>query len=225
LPEVTFSFAGVRNRAAPLIMLAVALALVSSNRASGAIAARTCGAPNGSLCRSFAFFRRPARSDDRLPRNFLRDPPIRHVEARSARRLHARGPNGYDFYAAAGKRLVCLLVYHRAEHGGGFNCSNVALALSGRMFLDESCGAGARRHRLLHAQLLPDGVKSATITREGRPAMQRRVRDDLLVADLPVPSHDYLPTSVAWKLHAKQYRLSLPVDDMAVTCMAPQPAG
>jgi hypothetical protein len=47
------------------------------------------------------------------------------------------------------------------------------------------------------------------------------VRSNLLVANLPVPSHDYLPTGIEWRDHGRQERLQLAVNDMDVTCRAP----
>jgi hypothetical protein len=170
------------------------------------------------VCRSFAVFRRAPQPDDRLPRVYRDDAPLKQVNQKSSRRLHSRGPAGHAFYALAGKRLMCIVVHHRALGGGSFACNPVAATMRGRLFLEESCGPAPRHHRVLVVELLPDGVRRATVKRVGRPAVERAVRDNLLVADLRVRARRDIPRAVVWHLAHKRHELGLTVDESLATC-------
>jgi hypothetical protein len=184
---------------------------------------RTCAVPaQPSLCGSFGVFRRPARPEDRLPRLFRRAPPLRLVDLSSSRRAGGSGPKGQAFYLLGGKRYLCVVQYSLRQRAGGFGCSHARDALSGRMYIELACEPAPRRHRLLFAQPMPDGVRAATVHRVGRAAIRLGVRRNLLVADLRVSVHDDLPDEIVWRLRGRLHRRRLPVDDQIVTCRAPR---
>jgi hypothetical protein len=158
------------------------------------------------------------RPGDRLPRVFRDDPPLQHVDQASSRRLRSRGPKGYAFFALGGKRLVCIVSYIRKQGGGSFACNPLAATVRGRLFLEEACNPPPRRHRVLLFELLPDGVRKATVLRAGRAPLKRTVTDNLLVADLPVRSRRDLPKAVVWHRAGRRHRLGLAVDESLVTC-------
>lgn len=190
-------------------VLAVAFATAAAPEAHPSVESRCAIPKRPSLCRSFAAFRRPRRAADALPRFFRNDPPIRHVDRASARRLPSRRPNGYRFFMAAGRHLVCLMI--ASGHGeGAFTCGSGGDARASRLFLEESCRPGRRRHRVLFVQLMRDGVHSAVVRRMNEPALRRTVTSNLLVVDLPTPSRDYLPTAVEWRQsgHVREHRLN-----------------
>jgi hypothetical protein len=209
----------LRGVGCSVVALAVADLGMSAVLAPAAPTSPHCTVPKlGPLCRSFGVFRRTGRPSDRLPWIFRDDPPLRHVDQHSSRRLRTRSPRGYAFYAAAGKRLVCIVTYIRKEAGGDFACDPPAATARGRLFLEEACNPAPRRHRVLLVELLPDGVHSATVRRVDRPRVKRAINDNLLVADLRVRSRGELPKAVEWRHAGRRHRLPLAVDDSIVTC-------
>jgi hypothetical protein len=168
------------------------------------------------LCRGFAAFRRPARSADRLPRIFHDDEPFPHLVLSSSRRLRA----GKREVFLVGGKYVCLVDYQPDEDGGGYICNPPGPTLKGQTQLQAACEPPPRRHRLLLLQLLPDGVRFAAVRRVGKPALRFRVRNNLLFADLRVPSRAYLPKQTVWRRHGSLHRFSTPPDDQVVTCRA-----
>jgi hypothetical protein len=167
------------------------------------------------LCRAFAAFRRPQATTDRLPRLFRDDQPFPQQELRSSRRLRAR--HGREAFVVGGAKYVCLVDYIPKEDGGTYVCNYVGRAVAGQIWEESSCDP-ARPHRVLLLQLLPDGVSHAAIRRVGKPALRLRVRDNLLFADLRVPSRAYLAKQTVWRRRGSLHRLGLPQDDSLYTC-------
>ena len=201
-----------------MAVLLSAAALIAPSH--GGAATGSCAVPKRpSLCHAFAVLRRPARSYDRLPRRVRDDPPIRQTDPGGSRRLLSGHPKGYRLYVAAGHRMVCLVIDSGDETG--FACNPPDRALRGGTYLEESCAPGARRHRVLVVELIPDGVHSVTVHRTGRPAVKRRVEHNTLVADLAVPATGYIPSAIEWKLRGEQHTLPLDSHDDVVTCRAP----
>jgi hypothetical protein len=209
----------MRARLLTVATLAASLPLLHQPAGTGAM--QLCAVPaRPSLCDSFAVFRRPARPDDRLPRIFRDDPPLKLVDQSSSRRAGGDRPKDRAFYLLGGRRYMCLVDYSRREGGGGYGCSHIEDVLSGRTYLEVGCVAAPHGHRLLFLQPMPDGVRAATVHRVGRPPIRLAVRRNLLVADLRVLRRDELPNKVVWRLRGRLHRLALPVDDTLVTCRA-----
>jgi hypothetical protein len=191
----------------------------------GAAAAKedeeTCAVPQRPLlCHSYRVFRREARRADRLPRQFRDDPPLRRVKQSSSRLVGRGRPEEHRFYLLGGRRVVCLVDYTPAQGGGGFVCSYVRHALAGRFFLESACEPPPRRHRLLYAQPMPDGVHRAVFRRLHRPGVRVKVRRNLLLADFRIPSRAYLPTRVTWWRHGRRRSMGLGVNEFALRCDA-----
>jgi hypothetical protein len=203
-------------RGALVCVLAVAASMAPAPAAPGA---RHCAVPEReAVCSSFAVFLRAGRRDDRLPRLFRDDPPLKQVDHSSSRRLRHRTPKGYSFFALAGKRLVCIVSYVRKQGQGSFACNPLGVTVRGKLFLEEACAPAPRRHRVLLFELVPDGVRTATVLRAGRAPVKRAVRDNLVVADLPVRSRRDLPKAVVWRRAGRRHRLGLVLDESLVTC-------
>jgi hypothetical protein len=202
-----------------LILLSTCALAASVAQAPANSATRQCAVPERhAVCRSFSVFLRPARPGDRLPARLRDAPPLRQVDQSSSRRLRHRGAKGYAFFALAGKRLVCIVSYVRKWGGGSFACNPLAATRRGKLFLEESCSPAPRRHRVLLLQLLPDGVRSATVRRVAKPPVKRAITDNLLVADLRVRSRRDLPKAVVWHRAGKRHRLGLVADESLATC-------
>jgi hypothetical protein len=179
----------------------------------------TCSVPSRpSLCRSFYVFNRLARPQDRLPRIFRDDPPLKLVDQRSSRRVDESRIPAHRVFLLGGKRLACLVDYSEHERGGGYVCNPIRATLQGRTFLEVSCEAKPRRHRVILALALPNGVHAGTVHRVAKPAVRLRVRDNLLLADLEIPSRAYLPDRVIWRRSGRLHRFRFPADDLQVTC-------
>jgi hypothetical protein len=171
-----------------------------------------------SLCRSFDVFNRLARPQDRLPRIFRDDPPLKLVDQRSSRRADESRVPAHRVFLLGGKRLACLVDYSEHERGGGYTCNQIGATLQGRTFLEVACEPKPRRHRVILALILPNGVHAATVHRVAKPAVRLRVRDNLLLADLKIPSRAYLPDGVMWRRSGRLHRNRSPPDDRQVTC-------
>jgi hypothetical protein len=197
----------------------IAAAALSSGAAAEQEDGRTCAVPQRPLlCRAYHVFRHAARRVDRLPRQFRDAPPLRLVNKRSSRLVGRRRPKQHRFYLLGGRRLVCLVDYTPAQGGGGYVCSYVRHALAGRFFLESVCEPPPRRHRLLYAQPMPDGVRRAAFRRVHRPRVRVAVRRNLLVADLRIPSRAYLPTRVTWWRHGRRHSMGLGVNEGLLRC-------
>jgi hypothetical protein len=178
--------------------------------------------PKGrALCDAFAALTHRARPGDRLPADVRDSGPLQQVTRSSARLL--RSAAGHDVFIVGGRRLVCLVVYLRKRHEAAYGCSPPDSILRGQSYLEESCAPAPRKHRVLFTQLVPDGVRSAVLHRVGVPPIRRKVRRNLLLVDLRVPSRDYLPTRVQWRRRGRLRTLGLPVDEEQVTCRPPSP--
>ena len=212
----------VIGRWAPLtVLLLVAAALLAPS--GGGAAAESCAVPKRpALCRAFAVLRRSARPYDRLPRLVRNDRPIRLTDPGGVRRLLTGHPKGFDLYMAAGHRLVCLVVYSNTDDSAGIGCNPPDVVLRGDTYLEQSCGRGARRHRVLIVELLPDGVSSATIRRAGKAAVTRRVAHNVMVADLRVRTTADVPRRLDWTLAGKSHQVTLGAGDDVVTCRVPR---
>jgi hypothetical protein len=190
-------------------------------RAAAEVEDGACAIPERPLlCRAYHVFRQEARRRDQMPRQFRDDPPLRLVKQSSSRLVGRGRPKQHRFYLLGGRRLVCLLDYTPALGGGGFVCSYVRHALAGGLFLESVCEPPPRRHRLLYAQPMPDGVHRAVFRRRHRPRVRVAVRRNLLLADLRVPSRAYLPTRVTWWRHGRRHTFRLGVE-FALHCGAP----
>src|SRR3954447_20654305 len=199
-------------RRAAICAASVGLAVLAAAPSSARPGA--CAVPKRpDLCRGFAAFRRPAQPSDRLPRMFRDDEPFPQLVLSSSRRLHG----GKREVFLVGGKYACLLDYQRDEDGGIYVCNRPEPSVKGQTQLQVGCEPGARRHRLLLLQLLPDGVRFAAVRRVGKPALRFRVRNNLLFADLSVPSRAYLPKQTVWRRHGRLHRLSNPPDDTFVT--------
>jgi hypothetical protein len=211
----------VIGRWAPLTVLLLVAAALLAPRSGGA--AESCAVPKRpSLCRAFAVLRRPAQAYDRLPRLVRHARPIRLTDPGGVRRLLTGHPKGYDLYVAAGHRLVCLVVYSRTDGSAGIGCNPPDVALRGDTYLEQACGRGARRHRVLVVELLPDGVSSVTIGRAGKPAVTRRVVHNVLVADLAVRATADVPRQLDWTRAGKSHQVTLGAGNDVVTCRVPR---
>ena len=175
------------------------------------------------LCREFAVFNSPAQPADRLPAVVRPSGPISHVVRSSARLLSDR-PKGRLLYIVGGRKLLCLINYNRKRNEAFYVCSPPKKVIRGQMYLQESCGSGHRRHRLLLAQLVPDGPRRAVVRRVGKPKVVIAIHRNLMLADLPVRSHAQLPKSVSWHRRGRLRVLKLPIGDEPVTCRAPSPS-
>ena len=197
----------------------VLVAVVLSAGAAAREEEPTCAVPRRPIvCRAYHVFRREARRADRLPRQFRDVPPLRRVKQSSSRLVGRGRPKQHRFYLLGGRRLVCLLDYTPAQRGGAFVCSYVRHALAGRFFLESACEPPPRRHRVLYAQPMPDGVHRAVFRRVHRPRVRVKVRRNLLVADLRIPSRAYLPTRVTWWRHGRRRSMGLGVNEGLLHC-------
>ena len=207
---------GVRRLSA----LAVVFVFVVPAASSPADGTSACAVPaRPSLCKEFAVFERRAQPSDRLPESVRHLPPFRHVDRSSARRIGDR-PKGWAWYIVGGRKQLCVIGYDRRHGDSGGTCSRPNAVIRGQMYLTMSCDPG-RPHRMLVAQLVPDGPHRAVIRRVHRPRLVVAIRHNLLVADLPVRSHAQLPTSITWHRRGRLRQVKIPPDDMDVTCRAP----
>jgi hypothetical protein len=215
----------VARRRPGVRLTAAAAGLIAAVTMSGVAAAgeeeETCAVPHRPLlCRAYHVFRQEARRRDRLPRQFRDDPPLRLVNQSSSRVVGPGRPRRHPFYLLGGRRFLCLVDYDRRQGVGGYVCSHVRAALAGHMFLESTCEPPPRRHRLLYAQPMPDGVRRAVFRRVQRPRVRVVVRRNLLLADLRIPSRAYLPTRVTWWRHGRRRSMGLGVNESLLRCRA-----
>ena len=134
------------------------------------------GAPILDATRYFAVLKRSPTTADRVPRRINQ----------SGIRLAASGPLG-RVYIRSTARKTCVLSIRRGERGATGSCAPTAIARTRGVVVWEQCfKRGAPQHRYV-AGVVPDGVRTVSVSRKGAQQARASVQHNGFMLDTIQP--------------------------------------